>query len=410
MGECLKSMQMSDRRETHIHLDVVGGIAGDMFVACLLDTMPRLRSVLEGQILDSAIGGIVSLTFESGTDKGIHGGRMDVQPISETAQSHRGYREIIEFIQSAGLRESVVRHAKGIFSLLADAEASVHGVSKQSVVFHEVGAWDSIADIVAAAILIDELEASWSCSPLPIGGGIVSAAHGPLPVPAPATTLLLRGFEFRSDGVPGERITPTGAAILKYLRPSAKIPGDLVRLEGGGFGLGSKELPGISNVLRALCFSLVESGFQNEEVVEIRFEVDDQSAEDLGVGIDHIRQSSGVLEVTQCPLLGKKGRFMTQVQILCRPDHTGAVMDACFKETTTLGVRWQPVNRQFVKRESLTCEVDGQRVRVKQAQRPGHIVTTKAEIEDLDKFGSGHNGRQQLRVLAERAYEDVNEL
>ena len=279
----------------------------------------------------------------------------------------------------------------------------MHGIPVEAVAFHEVGAFDSIADIVAAAHLIAALEArSWSVSALPLGSGRVRTQHGPLPVPAPATTLLLDGFSTLDDGVPGERVTPTGAAILRHLCGDAPGWGRPRGILGRtGIGFGTKVLPGLSNCLRALVLEEdAASGPGRRDLAVIAFEVDDQSGEDLAMGLDRLRVAPGILDVVQAPVLGKKGRMMAHIQALVRPEGLEAAIAACFRETTTIGLRYHRVEGAVLDRESRTVEQAGQPVRVKVVDRPGGR-TAKAEADDaLDH--AGHAARATLRREAER--------
>jgi uncharacterized protein (DUF111 family) len=318
--------------------------------------------------------------------------------------------------------------------LLAAAEACVHGVAPDAVEFHEVGAWDSIADIVGAATLIDAVGAArWTASAAPLGSGRVRTAHGWLPVPAPATTQLLLGLRTIDDGVPGERVTPTGAAILRYLCPPLTSPALRVcedrMLIATGTGFGTRVLAGLSNHVRVLCFEPTESAAIDRRVDQridvLEFEVDDQSGEDLALGLDRLRAHRAVLDVTQCAVFGKKGRMSVHVQVLaCEPQPAKAanttdtadvadvadgggvadidsVIDACFRETTTLGVRHQTVRRIGLRRRFSTARVGHQSVRVKLAERPGGM-TAKAEADDVAAHEI-HARRAALRSQAELA-------
>ena len=302
------------------------------------------------------------------------------------------------------LSRPVAERATAIFTVLAEAEAEVHGIAVDDVTFHEVGAWDSIADVVCAAWLIDSLEpATWSCAPLPLGGGQVRTAHGLLPVPAPATAILLRGCPTRHDGVEGERVTPTGAAILRHLDPDFDRTGLEGRIARTGHGFGSRRLPGMSNVLRALVLEPArEGGAWREETVGVcSFEVDDQTPEDLAVGLERLRAVDGVLDVVQTPAFGKKGRMVTGVRVLTRPAAREQVLERCFAETTTLGVRWQTVRRAALERESATAGTADDGVRIKRTHRPGGEVTVKAEMDDLADAGGGRSEREERRRKAE---------
>ena len=317
---------------------------------------------------------------------------------------HRRFADIRAWLGESGLAVPVAERATAIFTVLAGAEAEVHGIAVEDVTFHEVGAWDSIADVVCAAWLIDSLEpASWSSAPLPLGSGLVRTAHGMLPVPAPATALLLRGFPSRHDGVEGERVTPTGAAIVRHLEPAFDLAGVEGRIARTGHGFGSRRLRGMSNVLRALVLEPVSAaGAWREETIGVcSFEVDDQTGEDLAVGLDRIRAAEGVLDVLQTPAFGKKGRMVASVRVLAHPAAREAVFARCFAETTTLGVRWQVVRRAALDREEAAVEVAGESIRIKRTTRPGGEVTVKAEMDDLESASAGRSGRERRRRQAE---------
>jgi uncharacterized protein (TIGR00299 family) protein len=298
----------------------------------------------------------------------------------------------------------VQRHAIAIFGVLAEAEGRVHGVAAEEVTFHEVGNADSLADIVAASVIIAAMgDARWSVSALPLGGGRVKTQHGLMPVPAPATTLLLEGFDVIDDGIAGERVTPTGAAILRHLCHGSRA-GLHARVGRTGVGFGTKTLPGISNVLRVLAFDSAASEAQrapaHRELAVIGFEVDDQSGEDLACGLDRVRMLPGVHDVIQAPVFGKKSRIAVHVQVLVRPDVLEDAIEACFRETTTIGLRTHLVQGRALQREMLELEVDGRPVRVKRVERPGG-ATAKAEADDASDRGS-HAARTRLRQEAER--------
>jgi uncharacterized protein (TIGR00299 family) protein len=290
--------------------------------------------------------------------------------------------------------------AIAIFTGLAEAEAAVHGVAVDEVHFHELADWDSVADIVGAASLIEALGASsWSTGPLPLGRGRVVTRHGPLPVPAPATAHLLRGLAVHDDGIAGERVTPTGAAILRHLQPTAGLPAGPWRLLSTGHGFGTRVLSGISNVLRVVTYERVESGRSDERVAVIAFEIDDQSAEELAVGLEALRAAPGVLDVVQLPAFGKKGRLATQIQLLARPERLDAVIDRCFAETTTIGLRWRIETRAVLAREVVSVAAPDREVAVKVVTRPDGGRTAKAEVDQV--AGDGHAARAGGRRAAE---------
>ena len=304
----------------------------------------------------------------------------------------------------------VKKHAVAIFELLAKAEAKVHGVEAESVTFHEVGAVDSIVDIVAAAQLIALIRCDrWTSAPLPIGSGRIMTAHGVLPAPAPAVALLLQGLTVIDDGVPGERVTPTGAALARYL-VSAEAPpsGRIRRLSRSGVGFGARTLPGVSNCLRALAFdeaiaqtqATVAGAISRRQLAVVTFEIDDQCPEDLAAGLDHIRALPGVFDVTQSSVIGKKGRMAAHVQVLAAPPELEDVITACFEETTTIGLRYQLTEGAVLRRRLETVEIGGEKLRVKIVDRPGGLRSGKAEAADAASH-RGHIARARLRREAE---------
>ena len=428
----------------HIQMDPLGGIAGDMFAAAVLDAWPELEAPLVAALERAGIDAIANVervdhadhaltgsrfavheagrendrshvheTSRPGRELRAHGG--DPEPVHEhhpqkhRPHEHQLYRDIRSLLGASDLDPGVRARALDIFARLAAAESAVHGVPVDDVSFHEVGAYDSIADIVCAAWLIERLDASWSSGPLPVGRGRVDTSHGRLPVPAPATVELLRGMVVDQDTHRGERITPTGAAIASHLAPSFEpLPGPM-RLERSGIGFGTSRLPGTSNVLRLLAFEPVtglESSVRRERLAVCEFEVDDQTGEDLALALDRLRAVDGVLDVSSHAMHGKKGRIAMHVRLLARVAAVDSLIDACFGETTTLGIRWHEVSRATLARTSVTVTVDGRPVRVKSARRPGRVRTSKAEIEDLARLAAGHAERERLRARAERGGGD----
>ena len=401
----------------HIHLDPLGGAAGDMFVAAMLACFPEHREDAIGAA--QRLAGVACRLVEH--DDGIlTGSRFEVDAPDPHHDHGRGcghghdhghdrghvhWRELHARLAGSELPQPVRVQAIGIFSILAEAEARVHGVAADEVMFHEVGAADSVADIVAAAWLIVGVgAASWSVASLPIGSGWIRTAHGTMPVPAPATALLLEGAAMHDDGVPGERVTPTGAAILRHLDcfASARPPGVLRR---SGLGFGTRRLPGMSNCLRVLVFETGASApvGEHRELAVITFEVDDQSGEELGAGLERVRAAAGVHDVIQMAAYGKKGRLATHVQVLARPDALDAVIGLCFEETATIGLRTQLVQARALPRRLVEVPVQGQAVRVKLVERPGG-VSGKAEADDVLGL-AGQAPRKRLRRAAEAEAE-----
>ena len=391
-------------KSLHIQLDPLGGAAGDMFIAAVLHAFPELQDGLIETVRRAGLPDTIGLEVENHIDHALTGLRFVVDEPNQSASGHRSHRsfsDIREHLQQVDIDSDVRQHAIGIFTLLAEAEARVHGKSIEDVSFHELGEWDSIADIVGAAFLIASLGADWSVGPLPLGNGRVKTAHGPLPIPAPATTLLLQDFECLDDGIGGERVTPTGAAILRYLEANQPRRTVVRRLRCTGLGFGTRQLPGLSNVLRLLAFDAVRTG-EIDLVTEITFEVDDQTPEDLAIGLDRLREHPGVKDVLQMAAVGKKGRLAVQVRVLADPAQRQAVCDACLAQTTTIGLRFQTLERRVLSRRQIEVDTDGHPVRVKAVER-GLETTVKAEADDIGRIGADRGGRDRQRRAAERA-------
>ena len=438
----------SDRRAAsslesslEVHLDPLGGLSGDMFVAALLDAFPEHWPHVQSTIASLNLGAGAECGLASHRDHSFAGRRFLVgadrtalnlsesqQPPDhhresshsheasrhhehvhphENRRGHKAWSDIRAELDRSGLDDDVKKHALAIFNLLAEAEAKVHGVEVDAVTFHEVGAVDSIVDIVAAAQLISLIRADrWTSAPLPIGSGRINSAHGVLPIPAPAAALLLQGLPVIDDGVPGERVTPTGAALAAYLIDRhARSDARILRMSRSGVGFGGRTLSGVSNCLRALAFdeatplarSAVAGSIDRRQLAVITFEVDDQSPEDLAAGLDHIRGHNEVFDVTQTSVVGKKGRMAVHVQILVSPRELDSVIVACFDETTTIGLRHQLTEGAILRRRLETIEMEGgDNLQVKIVERPGGMQSGKAEAADVASH-RGHLKRSRLR-------------
>jgi pyridinium-3,5-bisthiocarboxylic acid mononucleotide nickel chelatase len=385
----------------HLHLDPLGGLAGDMFLAALLDAHPELAEETFAAMRAAGLPDSWQTLLVRHEDGVLSGRRVVIEGAEDETGAPPGhFREIRASLSVAPLRPPVRERAIAIFTELAGAEAAVHGVAVDDVHFHELADWDSVADIVGAAWLIEALTpVSWSVATLPVGSGRIMSRHGPLPVPAPAAARLLQGFAMHDDGIAGERVTPTGAAILCHLRPEPRLPPGPWRLVTTGSGFGTRRLPGISNVLRVVAYRQDGGWRQDEQVAVIAFEVDDQGPEELALGLAALRAVGGVLDVVQLPAFGKKGRIATQVQVLARPERLDAVIERCFVETTTIGLRWRIEARAVLAREEVTVAAPDGEVAVKVVTRPGGLRSAKAELDQVT--GDGHVTRVSRRRAAE---------
>jgi uncharacterized protein (TIGR00299 family) protein len=385
----------------HLHLDPLGGLAGDMFLAALLDAYPEHAEDAFAAMRAAGLPDSWQTRLVRHDDGVLSGRRVLIEGTEEETGAPPGhFREIRTNLSAAALGPAVRERAIAIFAELAEAEATVHGLPIDDVHFHELADWDSVADIVGAAWLIEALApASWSVGALPVGSGRIVTRHGPLPVPAPAAARLLQGFAMHDDGIAGERVTPTGAAILRQLRPEPRLPPGVWRLVTTGSGFGTRRLSGISNVLRVVGYQQDGGWRQDQQVAVIAFEVDDQSPEELAFGLEALRAAVGVLDVIQMPAFAKKGRLATQVQVLARPERLDAVIERCFVETTTIGLRWRIEERAVLAREAVTVAAPHGEIAVKVVTRPGGKATAKAELDQVT--GEGHAARSRRRRAAE---------
>lgn len=390
----------------HVHLDAVGGAAGDMFVAALLDALPELRPRVFDDLAAVKPQGVGRPELTEGLSGGLAVRRFGLAGAGLADHEHgTRFVELASRIDAAPLHAGTAAHAGAILRRLAEAESRMHRVPLEEVHFHEVGDWDSLLDVVAAGSIAAALaDWTWSVSDLPRGSGLVRTRHGLLPVPAPATTQLLTGFRWRDDGHAGERVTPTGAAILAHLvtAPSMRLPAGL-RLIASGMGAGTRELAGMPNVLRALVHAIdPEVSVNGDEVMVLSFDVDDMSGEEIGLAADRLRGAAGVLDVSLGMRVGKKGRPLHDFRLLVVPAQLEAVSALCLRETSTIGLRWHRVQRQRLARTSDALAVGGVTLRRKQVQRPDGETTSKVESDDLAGTET-LAARRRLQSRAERS-------
>jgi uncharacterized protein (TIGR00299 family) protein len=413
-----------DAQSLSIHLDLIGGLAGDMFVAALVDAFPWLERVVLSELaavrkepgawptfVSCESNGFRALRFGL---PGVSAGRSYRPAIGASPHAFRksghgvnsigsGYVQLRQWILESSLASLTKHHASEILQLLAQAEAKVHGVKIEEVHFHEIADWDSLMDVVAVGAIAGMLPgAQWSASALPLGGGRVNTAHGQLPVPAPATAELLMGYPWFDDGVTGERITPTGGAILRYLVPPAvcDAPYPEGRMLAAGYGAGVRKLPGIPNIVRAMVFkSSAPHEFSSVAVLE--FDVDDMTGEEIAIAADHIRAGNGVIDVAVGSGIGKKSRPISSFRVLATVPSSRTVAGLCFLETTTLGIRIRNEQRLVLPRSnSMTC-VGDTTIGVKVVRRPDGVETAKAEHDDVAALTSLEQ-RRRLRLKSER--------
>jgi uncharacterized protein (TIGR00299 family) protein len=375
-------------------LDAVGGMAGDMFVSAMIDALPELR----GRVLADAAAVLPEDVGMPRLEEGMSGGLRCLRfRLADAGHHHHhasAFTDMVARIEGAPLSAGTAVEAIAILRHLAEAEAAIHGVAVEAVHFHEIGDWDSLMDVVAAGSIAAALpDAGWAVSELPRGGGLVRTAHGLLPVPAPAAARLLTGFAWRDDGVSGERVTPTGAAILRHLVSAPTATG---RLRAGGIGAGTRDLSGLPNILRVTVFDAADDGGL-EKIALLSFDIDDMTGEEIGTAADRLRSMAEVRDLVIQTALGKKGRPVQVFRLLLRPEDQAAVAAACFTETSTLGLRWHIETREVLPRRFETVEG----VRTKIATRP-KAESRKAESDDL-AGGLSLEARRAVKRQAEEA-------
>jgi len=422
----------------HIHLDAVGGLAGDMFVAALLDALPELAPRVFADLAAALPAHCGRPTLSEGLSAGIavrrfellangearpaavhrhehghdhdHDGHGHLQATADGHGEHPHehavrFPEIAGLIAAAELHPGTAEQAIAILRRLAEAESRTHRVPLDEVHFHEIADWDSLMDVVAAGSIAAALaRCSWSVSPLPRGDGLVRTRHGLLPVPAPATAEILRGFRWRDDGIGGERVTPTGAAIVAHLVRDEAAPPPVGVLLAAGTGAGTRDLAGMPNVLRALVFSQDDrpatASAANDEVIVVSFDIDDMSGEELAIAADRLRALGGVIDLTVGSRQGKKGRVMSDFRLLLRPADFQAVCTSCFVETTTIGLRWRREQRVCLERGDERIDVDGRALSRKRTQRPDGRSSLKVESDELAGV-EGLAARRHVQRLGE---------
>lgn len=374
----------------HVHLDLVGGLAGDMFLAAALDAGLVDRERLVRDLRSLGLGAdlqVVGSHERRGAIAGTHVRFAGWDPAADA--DHRHLSTINEMIAGSGLSGGVKDRATALFGLLGAAEAKIHDIPIERVHFHEVGAVDSILDFVSAAWVIEELDATWSSSDVPAGRGSIVTAHGEIPVPAPAAADLLRGMPIAPRDVEAELVTPTGAAILAALAPEFTAHGG--RLKTIGYGLGTRELPGMSNVVRMLVFDDVASGeYIWDQVVRLETDVDDMSPE-LLASADAPLFEAGALDVSRTSLQMKKGRLGTRLSVLAAPTRRDAILRVMFERTSTFGVRVETVERATLARETVSVDTDFGPVRVKLGRLGSAVVRRSPEHEDCEAAARQHD-------------------
>lgn len=393
-----------------LYFDCSCGIAGNMIIASLLDLG------LDWQLFKSELDKLklkgYTLQLEETERAGIRAKHFKVEVISErNSKAHhpnRSLSDIKMIIEDSNLEEKVKKQAIDIFERLAEVEAHIHNTDKEKIHFHEVGAIDSIIDIVGSAICLHMLRANKIFySPVAVGSGKITCTHGTLPVPAPATAKLLEGRLIHQLPVNTELSTPTGAAIITTLGKQLPLlpPMELIKV---GYGAGSKQIETMPNILR--CFYgrdiTHKLPYLNDRIVEIKFNIDDMTGEQLGDFLEKISSQDSTLDVSVNPIYTKKNRPAYKVEVLCGEENIYKTAELIFKYSSTLGIRFDYKSRLKLNRKIIKVNINGSELPVKIGYVKDKILQIKPEFEDIKRLAE-LTGRKLEQLQAEAITEAI---
>jgi uncharacterized protein (TIGR00299 family) protein len=375
--------------------DLISGISGDMVAGALLDLGLPLKKLKEELKKIPTLNYRLEVTKKS--VRGIRATRFRV--ICGKGEPERSWKQIRSLIQQSSLSADDKEKGLAIFSRLAEAEGRIHGVATDKVHFHEVGATDSIVDIMAAAIACRELEIdSFHFSRIPLGRGLTRSRHGPLPLPGPATLELLKGLPIQWTHLEGETVTPTGAAIVAALGTGF---GDQPRMtvEKIGYGAGEKQFPDRPNVLRVV-LGREKTAWEHDEMLIIETNIDDMNPEFYDYVLERLFKG-GARDVFLSPIQMKKNRPGILLRIITEPALREKLAEIIFRETSTIGIRYYPVKRMILKRGVSRVKTKYGSVKVKIIEQPDGTKRATPEYEDLRRIAQAK--KIPLKVLYDEA-------
>lgn len=372
-----------------LYLDCPMGISGDMFLAALIDMGVDFKKILKE--LERLGVGPIDVRIKKEVRHSITGTTFRVRTKDE--KHHRTFKDIKKIIEKSGLEKSVKDLSVKIFSIIADAEGKIHGIGADDVHFHEVGAMDSIIDIVGASIAVKSLKIDKVVSsPIALGSGWTDTMHGRLPIPAPATLEILKGIPVSSSGIPFELTTPTGAAIVKALATGFG-PMPFMTIEKTGYGAGKKDFIEAANVLRAIQGAVEAhhaSPTTHDGLLMLEANIDDMSPQTAGYLMERLFEE-GALDVYFTPVVMKKSRPGILLSALGPFDRRDALLSTIFAESTTIGVRLYPIERVCLERKIIKVKTRYGLVRVKVSMRDNKAVNIQPEYEDIRAAARRHN-------------------
>jgi len=417
-----------------LYFDCFSGISGDMALGAMLDAGLPLDELKRGlgslalgdahvhadRVLRTGVSATKFKVHEHTHDHGQHhhhehGNAPGHEAPHTHSHAHRSLPEIFALIDRSSLSAAGRERAAAMFRRLAEAEAAIHQMPVEQVHLHEVGALDSIIDIVGIVFAMEWAGADRIvCSPLNVGGGMVHSAHGVFPVPAPATVKLLGDAPVYSGAVQKELVTPTGALIATTFATSFG-PMPAMSVERVGYGAGDRDDPTTPNVLRVLIGREAEAvpdvgrpfggaSLEAERVTVIECEIDDMNPQIFGVVMDRL-YAAGALEVFYIPVQMKKNRPGTLLTVVARPAERARMTDIIFRETTTIGLRHYDVDRECLQREIITVGTPIGPVRFKVSRRDGRVMNAVPEFDDCAKLAAANNlPVKEVQAIAARAY------
>ena len=368
-----------------LFLDCSSGISGDMFSGALIDLgfdINVLRKELSKLKLDD-----FKVSTREVSKKGVRALKFDVH-IHKHQHHHRTYKDIEAIYKKSSLDKKIISRALDVFKVLADAEALVHGTTRNKVHFHEVGAVDSIVDITTVAAGIHYLGITdIACSPLNLGGGMINMEHGRLPVPAPATAELLKGVPVYSGTSEGELTTPTGAALVKVLCSEfISFPSGIISKIG--YGAGEKELHSTPNILRAFLLeseATPGSGYDKDTVIIIETNIDDQNPQCFEYVMEKLFEK-GALDVYLTPIIMKKSRPAIMLSVISGKEKCLDLIESILTETTSFGVRYYEVPRIILQREIRKIKTRFGMADIKLGIAGGKILKVSPEYESIKEL------------------------
>ncbi len=382
-------------------IDASAGAAGDMLCGALLDAGASLETLQAG-LAGLALPGF-AIHAQNTQRASLAATWFQVVLDSPESHPHRHHSDIQRLLEEASLPERVRRRSADVFARLAAAEGRVHGVPPEEVTFHEVGAVDSIVDIVAFCLLLEEWDIDQViASPLPLGSGSIEGAHGVLPLPAPATVEVLKGWPCVQDGREGEWVTPTGAALIATLATPGAMPS--MRPLQTGMGAGTRDPAGRANVVRVV-LGEAESTTSTELVEVLETQVDDMTGEQVPPLLEALFEA-GAIDATATPLLMKKGRPGLLITALATPDGASHVAHAMLEYSSSLGLRRHTASRQNLDRKIVEVATHFGPVRVKVGLRENVALHAAPEFEDcLARARENSVPLARVQAAAMAAYE-----